>query len=466
LYTISSMRQRRIVLVIVVLAFLFSAGYLANTLVSLAKKYAVDDNLKTLDYGIKRIEAYIKVTESVLLALGDQSMDSVGIAADEMTRLKQFAKNYPEIEHVWITDTEGSITYSSYPSMIGKTMRDRDCSAFWEQVRDIGEPVLVDCDEVQTGPYRSIVVSVPLYNRGTFIGTINGSMDMHHFNKILQDMVQDKQSTVFTLFDRNSIVITSSNHNVASGTHLPGFLPAEEAMRGKRGTIDEYSPVFHDKRLYVYGPVHKANWALVLSQPQRESYAPFLNLLKGATPLLLICVLLLLGTSYQLITLENMRRIESLEFQAEKSNAVSEIAASVAHEIRNPITAIRGFMQLLANRKKDAKAQDYAQLIVEEVERVEEIIAEFLNFAKPHVFKWEKCNLATVLRSVYLLAEGRAVYNGVNVLCEEMVDVYTLGDRSQLKQVFLNLCTHPSNAQRRHSDDFFTTDTRKSGCKN
>jgi signal transduction histidine kinase len=189
-----------------------------------------------------------------------------------------------------------------------------------------------------------------------------------------------------------------------------------------------------------------AHWAIVLSQPVTDVYGSWLKMARDGIPLLLICVILLLWLTYQVYTLETMREMETMAFQAEKSHAVSELAASVAHEVRNPITVIRGFMQLLSMRSSDTKAHEYAKLIVEEVDRVEYIIGEFLSLAKPHITKREECNLYPILHSVYMLAQGRAVYSGVDVVFDVSDECTLMGDEMQLKQVFLNLCTNAIQA--------------------
>ena len=71
--------------------------------------------------------------------------------------------------------------------------------------------------------------------------------------------------------------------------------------------------------------------------------------------------------------------------KSEKLNIVSELAASVAHEVRNPLTVVRGFIQLLESTE-DVKNKDYMRLVLAEL-RAEQIISDYLNLARPQIEK-------------------------------------------------------------------------------
>ncbi|MCV5434782.1 PAS domain-containing sensor histidine kinase, partial [Escherichia coli] len=74
--------------------------------------------------------------------------------------------------------------------------------------------------------------------------------------------------------------------------------------------------------------------------------------------------------------------------KSEKLNIVSELAASVAHEVRNPLTVVRGFIQLLESTE-DVKNKDYMRLVLAELDRAEQIISDYLNLARPQIEKKE-----------------------------------------------------------------------------
>ncbi|MVO99605.1 ATP-binding protein [Paenibacillus lutrae] len=87
--------------------------------------------------------------------------------------------------------------------------------------------------------------------------------------------------------------------------------------------------------------------------------------------------------------------------RAEKLNVLSELAASVAHEIRNPMTTARGFMQLLFQSEvSESKKKIYTGMVIEEMDKVQQIISSYLAFATPHADKtalWSMNDLMALL---------------------------------------------------------------------
>ncbi len=83
----------------------------------------------------------------------------------------------------------------------------------------------------------------------------------------------------------------------------------------------------------------------------------------------------------------------------EKLNAISQLSASVAHEIRSPLTAVKGFLQLVL-RDVDGKNKEYLEMAADEVSRAEYIINDFLNFAKPQLETIEALSIPEILKQV------------------------------------------------------------------
>jgi two-component system sporulation sensor kinase B len=79
---------------------------------------------------------------------------------------------------------------------------------------------------------------------------------------------------------------------------------------------------------------------------------------------------------------ENLILWKEIE-RAEKMYVLGELAASIAHEIRNPMTVIRGFIQLMGSQEISNKNKDYMKLVISEVDRAESIIEDYLSYARP-----------------------------------------------------------------------------------
>ncbi|MED3904714.1 two-component system sensor histidine kinase NtrB [Geobacillus thermodenitrificans] len=129
--------------------------------------------------------------------------------------------------------------------------------------------------------------------------------------------------------------------------------------------------------------------------------------------------------------------------ETEKLAAAGRIAAGIAHEIRNPLTTVRGYLQLLKNDLPDRITSLVERLLIPELDRANDIITDFLNIAKPRDVKMETFNLHRFLRDdVGVLLQSEALLHNVNIhfdLDEQLDDYEMNGDRSQLLQVFLNL---------------------------
>jgi two-component system sporulation sensor kinase A len=136
--------------------------------------------------------------------------------------------------------------------------------------------------------------------------------------------------------------------------------------------------------------------------------------------------------------LTHQKETEELLRKSEKLSVVGELAAAVAHEIRNPLTALKGFIKLL-QRGMDSK-QDYFKIIDDELARIEMISSEMLVLSKPHVTRNVELSLKKIFNHVNILLNSEA-----NMKCIEIITDFEeglppiVGEETQLKQVFVNL---------------------------
>ncbi|WP_054026490.1 ATP-binding protein [Bacillus sp. FJAT-28004] len=141
--------------------------------------------------------------------------------------------------------------------------------------------------------------------------------------------------------------------------------------------------------------------------------------------------------------IESIRRNAELKKElifSEKMNIASVISASVAHEIRNPLTAVRGFIQLLTQRELNAdKKQMYGEVCLEEIDRAEQIINEYLSLAKPYPEVVEKLDIGEEIQYIcnVLTSVGNLV--GAEVEMKYDNNLLVLGDRKKLRQSIINI---------------------------
>lgn len=147
--------------------------------------------------------------------------------------------------------------------------------------------------------------------------------------------------------------------------------------------------------------------------------------------------------------LGNLRQRELEVLRSEQLAAVGQLAASVAHEIRNPLTSIKMLVQTALDPADTSElTTEDLQIIEKEVRRMESSLRTFLDFTRPPKLQRRQISLMPVLQEVAGLIRGRAEKQGVTVRLEVMnADVSVYADPEQLRQVLVNLMLNGLDAQ-------------------
>ncbi|MET1032448.1 PAS domain S-box protein [Domibacillus tundrae] len=129
---------------------------------------------------------------------------------------------------------------------------------------------------------------------------------------------------------------------------------------------------------------------------------------------------------------------EEYVLKSVKLEMAGQLAAGVAHEIRNPLTSIQGFIQLLEETK--LSEPEYFAIIRSEFERIEGIIGEFLTLAKPQAVNFQGNDVGHILKQTIHLMNAQAIMHGIEVVSviEPGLPLFQ-SDQHQLKQVFINV---------------------------
>jgi PAS domain S-box-containing protein len=138
---------------------------------------------------------------------------------------------------------------------------------------------------------------------------------------------------------------------------------------------------------------------------------------------------------------------EELLTRSEKLSTVGQLAAGIAHEIRNPLTSIKGFLQII--QSDGTVPSTYTSIMLDELDRIESIINEFLFLAKPQQeIKFEVQPFKPILEQVIGLMQGEANLKGIEIIVD-LNDISLLkvrGNANHLKQVFVNLIKNAMEA--------------------
>lgn len=133
------------------------------------------------------------------------------------------------------------------------------------------------------------------------------------------------------------------------------------------------------------------------------------------------------------------KRTDEMLRKSEKLSVVGQLAAGVAHEIRNPLTSLKGFLQLL--NSKNLGHNKYFDIMQAEIERINFIVNEFMIVSNPQVVRsQEEKNLESILENIVLLLGAQANLINVQIATEFESDIPLIKcDENQLKQVFINI---------------------------
>ncbi|MDO7788059.1 hybrid sensor histidine kinase/response regulator [Desulforamulus aquiferis] len=153
-----------------------------------------------------------------------------------------------------------------------------------------------------------------------------------------------------------------------------------------------------------------------------------------------------IGAVATLEDITELRHKEEMLRDRERLAIVGQMAAGMAHEIKNPLTVIKGFVQLLA-RTSDPGIKVYVDIIDNETTRMNQVIQDFLQLAKPKSLERNLMNINELVKQMYPIIESLALIKKHN--CIVKLDKNTpsvLMDSAQIKQVILNLCQNAMEA--------------------
>lgn len=133
------------------------------------------------------------------------------------------------------------------------------------------------------------------------------------------------------------------------------------------------------------------------------------------------------------------RKMEREMARLDQLNTVGEIAAGIGHEIRNPMTTVNGFLQLMTKEECFDEVRPFLDLMVEELERANAIISEFLSLARNKLIEPRLCQLNMVIETIYPLLQADAMIGDHSIYLALEVIPELLLDEKEIRQLILNL---------------------------
>lgn len=146
--------------------------------------------------------------------------------------------------------------------------------------------------------------------------------------------------------------------------------------------------------------------------------------------------------------LSHLKELESANHRAQRLASVAALASGVAHEIKNPLVAIRTFAELLPDRFSDSDFRDsFSQVAIREIERIDLLVARLRDLALPATRPFRPLNILEPLEETLALLRGQLEQKHIQLRRRFSVEQVPIsGDFAQLKQLFLNILMNSIDA--------------------
>lgn len=277
---------------------------------------------------------------------------------------------------------------------------------------------------------------------------LTGLLNFQTFQARLQTLLAERRRVCFVLIDCDDVksLNTEQGFHTVDGTLkkvanlLRAYFP-DAMLMGRYGS-DEFAVVFPvpDKLSKKLSEVLDTQIPEIADIQLSYGYAVFPDEEQDAGAFV---------TLVQKRMLETKRRLwlqrEAHWLHNERLKAVGELAAGMAHEIRNPLTTVKGFMQV--SKQNDFDVSPYYDIIMHEIKRMSDLTAEFLQFSKPSAHRPTKLSIQECVQAAVQLTESDAVSHGHQVaVAADGAPLFALLEKDKIVQVLVNVIRNAIDA--------------------
>lgn len=320
---------------------------------------------------------------------------------------------------------------------------------------------VIGTDHYQTYLYATACYSVPLFSpNNEVIGCLTIMTTINHTNPLILSLLssigesfsrelklrhQNKKleflSHIITNKTKNGIIIVDSHGRILE------FNTSAEKITGlhKESTIGESIYELHPFSQYYIDIVEKGvDFQDVQIEISNDDVLNKKCCIIDAAPMY-DDQTIIIGVIFQFRDITDYRILEEQIVRLDKLSLIGQLAAGVAHEIRNPLFSIRGFLQLIF--EDHDRTKNYKELVLSEVDRIDRLVNDFVMVTRPSSPQKKIVNFDQLIDETISFLESEAkLHNAAISYTAEHDNIHIEADRGQLKQVFINIIKNSMEA--------------------
>ena len=429
---------------------------------------------------------------------------------EKTDELKRFTDAKGEYFGAVYLDLEGTVMADTSNKMVGTSLANR----IWFQEGLKGHEFLSDVYKTKAFAEPIIALSAPVNdNKGKMIGVVSPAFRISGLWDMMEKKANDiseKYPVNFYMINQDGIMISKKDPNgihESSNTTLEDMGLTKEKLLESANSNNLYSAENGEKIYsiqYVQPIAQTENkWFVVVGADKKQVYQPLNDLLSRYLSIYTIVFMSIILGVY-LLTKSLVKPVHNLvevtedfiqgkEFvvsdkrsfvemeklnhaflrmmdtikdrereivRTEKLKYVGQLAAGVAHEIRNPLTTIRGFLQLLKKQDYEKELiEKYSDVMLGEVDRVNVFVTQLLDLAKHHQLEMENLDLKEFLDELVVVYSASTLYKDVTLVNTLTEPVHTYSDKNRLRQVILNVLNNSCESFESKGQIEMTVDT-------
>jgi len=383
----------------------------------------------------------------------DHVVDNCFLMIDVLSNLS----NYDDISKIldkndsissfMITDQDGSVVYRYYEDYSPEEQEilfERYILP-WFQYPFKGERFVSNLIFDNQLPHELIAFGAPIIKENQVSGIAFITYKVDSFIPLLESYKVGKNGYVFIRDSLGNIIYHPQRELIRSRNYKFFDVPLVPKSDHK---INQSS--FDNSLKYMtYLPMKNAPWMVFVMKPIIEYQSPIITIfLKNGTIVLLLLIFL-----YLLYTLEKKeKRLLETQLNNERLEVAAQVAAGIAHEIKNPLVPIKGFIQLEKQKSETTLGSDIVQLLLDEINRIEKIINDFLTLTRSNRDELNiPVDIVKTLKDVITLMKVEAKNKGIVVLTniEDIPEeIIVKGNRNHLVQIFQNIIKNSIEAEK------------------